>query len=171
MNNLEKNLIPRLQDTQKTIVVDLRNCAEGDLEEALRFTNLFLQERDVGRLEKKGGQNEILACPEPAPLADQPLILWINQATLGPAEMTTRVLQSMRNTKVIGHKTLGLAARQSFFPLSDGSGLVLTSAIYRPPDDHGELWQTGVTPDINLEAGAQSPDAYLEQTRKLIASR
>jgi carboxyl-terminal processing protease len=168
---LDKDLISSLKNSENTLVVDLRNCADGDLEEALRFMNLFLQKKDIGLLEKKGGQNEILACPEPAPLADIPLILWINQATLGPAEMTAHVLQSFRDTKIIGHKTLGLVARQRFFPLSDGTGLVLTSAIYRPSDDRGELWQVGVTPDIKMKADEQSPTAFMEQTRKLVTSR
>lgn len=171
VRNLKEVLIPRLKNAEDAIVLDLRNCAEGDFEEALRFTNLFLQAEDVGRLEKRGGQSEVLSCPESAPLADNRLILWINQATLGPAELAAYVLQSLRNTEIIGHKTLGLVAHQRFFPLSDGSGLVLTSAIYRPPDNSGELWQNGVTPDVTLEADEQSPEAFLEQTRKLIASR
>jgi carboxyl-terminal processing protease len=63
-----------------------------------------------------------------------------------------------------------LAAAQRFFPLEDGSGLVLTTAIFRPSSGE-QLWSKGLTPDIELEGGSMESGPYLEATRKLIASR
>jgi len=170
VDRLKAELVPQLQQANRPLVLDLRNCHDGTLEEALAFTNLFLQKDQIGSLEKRGGQKEPLSCPEAALLPDLPLVVWTNPATMGPAELAAFVLNQNRSARVIGHKTLGLAAQRRFFPLSDGSGLVLTSGIFRPAGG-GEFWEKGITPDVKLETDEQGYAAYLEHTRKLIVSR
>jgi carboxyl-terminal processing protease len=170
VDRLKAELIPRLKQTSQTLVLDLRNCHDGTLEEALAFTNLFLQKNRIGDLEKREGLRESLSCSEEPELPDLPLVIWTNQATMGPAELAAIVLNRNRNARIIGHQTLGLVARGRFFPLDDGTGLVLTSGVFRPAGG-GELWEKGISPDIKLETDEQGYTAYLEQTRKLIDSR
>jgi len=170
VDRLKAELIPRLKQTNRTLVLDLRNCHAGTLEEALAFTNLFLQKDGIGDLEKRGGLKESLSCSEEPELPDLPLVIWTNQATTGPAELAAIVLNRNRNARIIGHKTLGLVAQGRFFPLEDGTGLVLTLGVFHPAGG-GELWEEGISPDIKLETGEQGYAAYLEQTRKLIESR
>jgi carboxyl-terminal processing protease len=77
------------------------------------------------------------------------------------------VLKEHRKAEVMGRKTFGLAATQKFLPLEDGSGLVLTSAVFQPALGK-KLWYTGVTPSIQIEGDADSK-SYIEQTYKAIA--
>jgi carboxyl-terminal processing protease len=170
VDRLTSELVPRLLESDRHLVLDLRDCHDGTLEEALAFTNLFLQKDRVGSLKKRGGLEEPLSCPDPALIPHLPLVIWTNQATIGPAEIAAFVLNQNRSAGIIGHKTLGLAAQQSFFPLSDGSGVVLTSGVFLP-DQGDEFWENGITPDVKLEAEERSSAVYLEKTRKLISSR
>ncbi len=170
VDRLKAELVPQLRESNRPLVLDLRNCHDGTLEEALEFTNLFLQKTRIGSMEKRGGQTEPLSCPEAALLPDLSLVIWTNQATIGPAELAAFVLNQNRDAQVIGHKTLGLVAQRRYFPLTDGSGLVLTSGVFRPAGG-SKFWEEGITPDVALETEEHGYAAYLEQTRKLISSR
>ena len=170
VDRLRTELIPRLREKGQTLVLDLRNCHDGTLEEAIAFTNLFLQKDRIGHLEKRGGVEEPLSCPEEPALPETPLVIWVNQATMGPAELAATVLNRERDARIIGHKTLGLVAQRRFFLLDDGSGLVLTSGVFHPAGGEG-LWEKGISPDVKLEPEKQATADYIEQTRKLIESR
>jgi carboxyl-terminal processing protease len=170
VDRLRTELIPQLRETPQTLILDLRNCHDGTLSEAVAFINLFLQKDFIGHLEKRGGIEEPLSCPGEPALPEVPLVIWANQATMGPAELAALVLNRERDARIIGHKTLGLVAQRRFFPLDDGSGLVLTSGVFHP--EGGEaLWEKGISPDVKLEPEQQATADYLEQTRKLIESR
>ena len=170
VERLRTELIPRLRETRQTLVLDLRNCHDGTLEEAIAFSNLFLQKDRIGHLEKRGGVKEPLSCPEEPALPDLPLVIWVNQATMGPAELAALVLNRDRDARIIGHNTLGLVALGRFFPLDDGTGLVLTSGVFHPAGGE-EFWDKGISPDVELKADIQDTPSYLEQTLKLIGSR
>ncbi len=167
VERIDTDLVPLLKTAEEPLILDLRNCIEGNLEEAVRFINLFLHSKEIGRLERKGGRTEPVACLDPAKLESLRLLIWVNQATIGPAEAVVSVLKQQRQAKVIGHRTLGLAAQQRFFPLADGSGLVLTSAVFLP--DGGKLWQEGITPDVTLDPESQDRGAFMEKSRELLA--
>ena len=169
VNTIKEILLPQLKSHTKPLVLDMRNCHEGDLTEAFRFINLFIQKDNVGYLEKKGEIKQEVSCPEEAELESIPLIVWTNRATIGPAEAVASVLKEHRNAKVVGRKTPGLAAEQKFFPLEDGSGMVLTSAVFHPTSEK-KLWYVGISPDIQIEESADT-ESYLEQSYKVISTQ
>lgn len=167
VDEIKKNILSRIKVQQEPLILDLRNCAEGEIEEAQKFVNLFLQAKSIGYLEKKGDIIQSLSCQDKAELDELPLIIWTNQATLGPAEVVAGVLKKHKKAKIIGLPTLGLVAKQDFFPFEDGSGLVLTSAIYHL-DSENEVWHKGITPDHELKGSNHSLDVYLKETRRIL---
>lgn len=164
---MEEKILTNLKSQKDSLIVDLRNCHEGDIGEAVQFINLFLQKKSIGYFEKKNGVRNRLSCLKEAHLSHLPLVIWTNQATIGPAEIVATVLRSEKNAKIIGEQTLGLVAKQKLFTLEDGSGALLTSAIFHP-DSQDELWLKGVKPDINLPEDKRSKAAYLEETQKTL---
>jgi carboxyl-terminal processing protease len=169
VERLKKDLVERLKKSGKPLVLDMRNCNEGTLEQTAALINLFLNKDNIGYLEKSGGEKQTLACTQAAELPDLPLFIWTNQATMGPAEMAASVLHEHRGAKVLGAQTLGMVAQQQFFALEDGSGLVLTSAIFLPTSQTA-FWEKGLTPDVKIAVEDQTVSSYLQETRKL-ASR
>jgi carboxyl-terminal processing protease len=166
VDRIKQDILAQLKNTTKPLILDLRNCNEGTLPEAISVINLFLKKDDIGYLEKTEGEKQQLACSDAPELPNIPLIIWTNQATMGPSEMVASVLHEFRDAKVVGAQTLGLVAQQQFFALEDGSGLVLTSAIYYPASKE-EFWEKGLMPDVKIKAENQNTDAYLEESRKL----
>ena len=165
-----ENLLPSLKPKKETLIIDLRNCHEGKIEESLRFINLFLQSDKVGYFEDNNRTKEYLACSEPPELQDLPLILWTNNATIGPAEAVTGVLKDFQKAKIVGLKTPGLLAKQDFFPLEDGSALLLTSKIFFLRGGK-EMWLKGISPDTEILEKNPGSDLYLEKTYELLPKK
>lgn len=167
---LKKHVIPQLIKQTAPLILDLRDCHEGDIEEAQRFVNYFLKKEKIGYFEKKGKFKEFLSCLEPADIPTLPLIIWINQATIGPAEVVSAVLKKHRNATVIGSQTLGLVAKQQFFTLDDETGLVLTSAVFHLSPEE-KSWQKGLVPDIKLKKEDQSSSDFLKKTYEILRKK
>ena len=163
VKEVKEKIAPRLRSGKDKLILDLRNCYEGDVQEARELINLFLKSPQVGYFEKKGKHDEPLDCPDRAELEILPLVVWINQATLGPAEITAGVLQEFKRAKIIGSPTLGLTAKQNFFLFEDGSGLLITSGIFFLKSGK-KLWQNGIKPDILIKIEDQADSAYLEKS-------
>ncbi len=163
---LRKEAVPVLQRGKAPVILDLRDCREGDLDEALALANVFVKAGVVGRLERKGGVRQDLACPDDAPLARAPLAVWVNAATMGPGEIVAGILQEVRKAKVIGFPTLGLAGRREAFALEDGSLALLTSAVFSLPSGRS-LWEQGLEPDVLLMEPGAGDNTYLERTLPL----
>jgi C-terminal peptidase prc len=167
---LKKNILPGLKGKKKILILDLRTCWEGTIPEAIKFINLFLQKNNVGYFKGNNKEKEYISCQETAELKKLPLVIWTNQATIGPAEIVAGVLKNHAKAKVIGTRTPGLAAKQDFFLMEDGSGIVLTSAIFQL-NKNEELWQKGIEPDIKIDSTLQDSRAYLKETYKIIPNK
>lgn len=164
---LRKDILPRLRFSDKPLILDLRTCQEGTFEEARQFINLFLKSDSIGYLEKAGGKRDPLpALAEPL-LPNVPLLVWISQATLGPAEAVAAILKEKGRAKIVGLPTLGLAGQNEFFPLPDGTSLLLTTGVFSLQSG-AKLCGQGVEPDVYVEVEDLSSSAYLKKSISLL---
>jgi C-terminal peptidase prc len=166
---LKEKLFPISKTKEKPLVLDLRDCTEGDLEEAQKLLDIFVEDNESGYFENGQGTREALELQATGELADLPLIVWTNQATIGPAEVVAAVLKVYKKIKVIGFQTPGLVSKQDFIPLNDGSGLLLTSAIFHLKKSK-DFWEKGIEPDIKINVEDMTLSAYLKETQKLLAN-
>jgi carboxyl-terminal processing protease len=166
-NSFREKILPLLESQKETLIIDLRNCYEGELSEALQFANFFLQADEVGYLQDRAGNKKTLSCPQTPDLTELPIVIWTNSATFGPAEALAGILQEFRRAKIVGTKTPGLVAKQVFFPLEDGSALILTSEIFYLLEGK-EMWQKGITPDFKIEKQNPNSEDYLQNSTKLL---
>jgi len=168
VQKFKQEFLPMLKQGGNPLIVDLRDCAEGDIEEAQSFLNIFLRREEIGYFEKKGGLRDIVPLNDKPLLGELPLIVWTNKATMGPSEVVAGVLKEYRKAKIIGLETPGLVSHQELIPLEDGSGLLLTSAIFHLSEGKA-IWKKGIEPDVEIKIEAQTFHSYLEETKKLIA--
>ncbi len=163
VRTVKEKILSRLQSAKNPLILDLRNCYEGEIQEARRLINIFLKASKIGYFANKEDHKEYLGCPDNAELEKLPLVVWTNQATYGPAEIVAGVLQEFKRAKIIGLQTPGLAAKQKFFRLEDGSGLLLTSGIFHLISGE-KLWEKGVKPDVKIKMEEQSDSIYLKKS-------
>jgi len=167
VEEIAASILPRVKAKNLPLILDLRNCHDGDYEEMQRFTNLFLRASNIGFLESRTGKKEILSCPDSPKLANIPLFIWTNQATMGPAEAAAAVLKEQSRATIIGFRTSGLTAQQKFIRLEDGSGILLTAAVFNLGAKK-KIWGEGLEPDVKIEGMDQSQNTYLQKTQGLL---
>ena len=139
-----------------SLVLDLRGVATGDVAEAVKVAELFL---DGGLVTKLAGRSvpEKSWNADPARRAwDGPLALLIDSATAGPAEILAAALADAGRGQLVGQRTFGRAAVQKVVALPRG-GLVLTVARYSSPKGavlHGK----GVEPTTAVKPAEREED-------------
>jgi carboxyl-terminal processing protease len=116
------------------LVLDLRNDPGGVVEAALDTASLFLKPGQT--ILTLRGRN-VLEKSEAVPATAQPygfkLAVLINARTASAAEIVTGALQDHDRATVLGEPSYGKGLVQSVFPLSEGTGLALTTALYYTP--------------------------------------
>ncbi len=163
VSGIRKEILPDLKKDRTPLVIDLRHCNEGDFGGAQAFVNLFVRARSVGYFGKKGGITKPVSGPATPFAPDLDLVVWIGPATMGAAEFVAGILQEVKKVKVIGLPTLGLVAKREHFRLKDGSSVLLTSEVFSLPSGRS-LWERGIRPDENIQAGLFDNKAYIEKT-------
>ena len=164
---VKRDVVPALKGLKSPLVLDLRDCQDGTIDEAAKLVNLFVKAADVGRFEGRDGAKETVACPAAAELGSIPLVVWIAAGTTGPAEFAAGVLQEVRKAKVVGFKTAGLVGRTTLFPLKDDSAVLLTSGVFALPSGR-KLWDDGLVPDAAIPVDKLNDKTYLEKTLPLL---
>jgi carboxyl-terminal processing protease len=158
----------KLKGMQKTgskkILLDLRDVAAGDMDEATRLANLLLKNGTIATLEgQKFPKQVFTADPSKAVQATAPVVVLVNRGTAGPAELVAGALLDNKRADVVGEKTFGEGAQQKTFELPDGAALILSVAKYESPSGK-KLQDEGVTPDVLVASGPDEADGVDEDT-------
>ena len=134
------------------LVLDLRNDPGGLLDQAVKVSEHFIEEGKLivytegrekdskMRFHSRGGQKE----------PDYPIIALINSGSASAAEIVAGALQDHKRAVVMGTQSFGKGSVQTIIPLSDNSGLRLTTARYFTPNGRS-IQAKGITPDISVE--------------------
>jgi carboxyl-terminal processing protease len=136
----------------KGLVLDLRNDPGGLLDQAVRVCEHFVDEGKLivyteGRekdsqmrfTSRKGGKE-----------GGYPIVVLINSGSASASEIVAGCLQDHKRAVVMGTQSFGKGSVQTIIPLSDNSGLRLTTARYFTPSGRS-IQAKGITPDITAE--------------------
>lgn len=135
----------------KGLVLDLRNNPGGLLSQAIEVSDLFLNSGLIvstkGRI---SSQNITATAHTDKKSRTYPIIALINSGSASAAEIVAGALQDNKRALVLGTRSFGKGSVQTILPLSDGSGLRLTTARYYTPSGKS-IQSSGIVPDIELE--------------------
>ncbi|MDD8021327.1 MAG: S41 family peptidase [Acidobacteriota bacterium] len=166
-NELKKALngfLNKNKQKNKAVILDFRNCSAGDYSEAKNLINLFVKSDEAGYYEKKGVKENLILNDEPL-FPELSLIIWVNQATMGPAELIAACLHELRGATVIGLETPGLVAQRGNYPLDDGSLVLLVTSVFTLKSGQ-KLLNNSLPVDIKLTYSDKIDQAYLDKTRE-----
>ncbi len=130
------------------LILDLRNNPGGLLEQAVAVSDLFLNKGLIVYTEGRETESQLefsahAAGTEP----DYPLIVLINGGSASASEIVAGALQDHSRAIILGEQSFGKGSVQTIIPLSDKSGLRLTTARYFTPSGRS-IQALGITPDI-----------------------
>lgn len=142
-------------DRSHTLVLDLRQCAKGSMEEAAAVAGLLGAKETFGTLQEAGKPDRPVAVVgSGTPFAR--LALLMGRSSLGASEVLATCLKK-GGAKVFGEKTLGLGVERSRFPLKQGGAVELVSRRWLGAGGE-KLDRQGVAPDQVLRL-ADADDA------------
>lgn len=141
-----------LKKGAKSIVLDLRGSAGGDLKEGVQVADYFLKSGTIAKT--IGRKDKVLVTAEAKPendLTDLPVVVIVDRTTAGASEVIAAAILENQRGDVVGERTVfGMGSEQELFPLDDGSAFLLTVARYASPN--GKIFMTeGVTPNVEVK--------------------
>jgi carboxyl-terminal processing protease len=116
------------------LVLDLRNNPGGLLTSALYTLSLFLPpETKLVTVRGRSVQEKVETVPKTATPYTFPMAVLINGKSASASEIVSGALQDHDRATIIGEPSFGKGLVQSVYPLSQGAGLALTTALYYTP--------------------------------------
>jgi len=143
----------------KKILLDLRNCAEGDESEGVAVANLFLNHGTITYLQGQKFPREAFNADPAKAITSLPVAVLVNKGTAGAAEIVAAAILENARGDVVGDKTFGDGSVQKTIDLPDGGALILSVAKYYSPSGKA-IQDAAITPNV-LVADADdaiSPD-------------
>lgn len=151
----------------KGLVLDLRNDPGGLLDQAVKVADHFIEEGLIVYTEgrekdsrmqfsaRKGGTEPIY-----------PMVILINGGSASASEIVAGALQDHKRAVIMGTQSFGKGSVQTIIPLTDDSGLRLTTARYYTPNGRS-IQAKGITPDIVVERAeiqsAEKKDGHIRE--------
>jgi carboxyl-terminal processing protease len=146
------------------LVLDLRWCPGGYLNEAVEVADLFVGDQVIATVKMRHREDTIYRGNEGSVFGAIPLVVLVNGDTLGGAEMIAAALQDHGRALVVGQRTRGKASIQTPLALgSDQFSFKVTSGTFSRPSgknlhrhpESGPRDDWGVRPDVDCRL---SPD-------------
>ena len=140
-----------------SLILDLRNNPGGLLNSAVDVSSQFLP---AGKLvvyikDKAGEKTEYKTGGNRPSYDNVTMVVLVNQGSASASEIVAGALKDWRRAVILGVQTFGKGSVQSVIPLSDGSGLRLTTARYYTPSGTS-IQSKGIVPDIAVKIEAKN---------------
>ena len=138
-----------------SLVLDLRNDPGGLLNSAIDVTSQFLPKAKLVVYTKTRSGDKQEYFTDDNEHFTLPMIVLVNQGSASASEIVAGALKDWNRAVILGTVTFGKGSVQTVIPLSDGSGLRLTTAKYYTPKGKS-IQGTGITPDIIVKLEAKN---------------
>jgi carboxyl-terminal processing protease len=135
----------------KGIILDLRDNPGGLLTQAIGVSDVFLESGAIVSTKGRISEQDIVeSATKSASDRTCPMVVVVSVGSASASEIVAGALQDNKRALILGTKTFGKGSVQTIVPLSDGSGLRLTTARYYTPSGRS-IQVSGIDPDIELE--------------------
>jgi len=154
----DEDLIKALESLKKEnggslrgLVLDLRNDPGGLLEQAVKVADHFVAEGLIVYTEGRDPESKMrFTARKGDKELGYPMVVLINGGSASASEIVAGALQDHNRAVILGTQSFGKGSVQTIIPLSEESGLRLTTARYFTPKGRS-IQAKGITPDIVVE--------------------
>jgi len=133
------------------VVLDLRNNPGGLLNQAVKIADRFISSGLIVSIKgRDDGDNIVFRAKKSKTIVEYPLVVLANAGSASASEIVAGAIQDHHRGVIMGSPTFGKGSVQTIIPLSDGSGLRLTTALYYTPSGRS-IQAEGIKPDIEID--------------------
>ena len=134
-----------------SLIIDIRNNGGGIVDEAIDIAEMMTDKGQTLLIESdKNGDEEVITSEKDKTIT-MPIVLLVNEYSASASEILAGILkENVENATLIGNTTYGKGVIQTLYPLTDGSGIKITTNEYFTPN-HNKINKIGVEPDIKID--------------------
>ena len=153
-SNTGQDLVKALREMESKkelqgLVLDLRNNPGGLLSQAVRVADEFLDAGLIVSIKSRDKKEQKSVAHKNKESRTYPMVALVNGGSASASEIVAGALQDNKRDLILGSTTFGKGSVQTLFPLTDGSGLRLTTALYYTPKGRS-IQASGIEPDIEV---------------------
>jgi carboxyl-terminal processing protease len=131
-------------------ILDLRSNPGGVLDAGIAIARMWIPEGTIVSVQERNNPKEIVSANHQA-LTIKPLVVIVDQNSASASEVLCAALQDNKRAVLVGTTTFGKGLVQSFEPLNDNSGVLVTIAKYFTPNGQN-IHKIGIKPNVFAEA-------------------
>ncbi len=133
------------------LILDLRNNPGGILNGAVGVSDAFLDGGRIVYTEGRLDEAQVDYDASPGDVLDGvPMVVLVNRGSASASEIVAGALQDHGRAIVMGQNSFGKGSVQTILPLTEQTGIKLTTARYFTPDGRS-IQDEGIEPDIRLD--------------------
>lgn len=156
--DIDKDITKALEKAQKDlknklsgIVIDVRNNPGGLLDQAVKVSDLFLEQGEIVSTRSRNEEDTIKYSATAGDIAQGlPIVVMINEGSASAAEILSGALQDHHRAVILGEKSFGKGSVQTVIPLRNNAAMRITTARYYTPSGRS-IQAKGIEPDVRVK--------------------
>ena len=156
--DIDKDITKALEKAQKDlknklsgIVIDVRNNPGGLLDQAVKVSDLFLEQGEIVSTRSRNEEDTIKYSATAGDIAQGlPIVVMINEGSASAAEILSGALQDHHRAVILGEKSFGKGSVQTVIPLRNNAAMRITTARYYTPSGRS-IQAKGIEPDVKVK--------------------
>ena len=132
------------------LILDLRGNPGGLLDEAIKVSDLFLDEVVVVFTKDRTNKSKLYRAKYGQIIKGTPIVVLVNNGSASASEIVAGALQDNKRAIIIGSKTFGKGSVQTIIEFDDGNAMKLTTSRYYTPNGDS-IQAKGIIPDIEID--------------------
>lgn len=132
------------------LILDLRGNPGGLLDEAIKVSDLFLDEVVVVFTKDRTNKSKLYRAKYGQIIKGIPIVVLVNNGSASASEIVAGALQDNKRAIIIGSKTFGKGSVQTIIEFDDGNAMKLTTSRYYTPNGDS-IQAKGIIPDIEID--------------------
>ncbi|MBQ4400037.1 MAG: S41 family peptidase [Alphaproteobacteria bacterium] len=156
--DIDENISKAVKDTQSKlkgkltgIVIDVRNNPGGLLDQAVKVSDLFLEQGEIVSTRSRNEEDTVKYSATPGDIANNlPIVIMINEGSASAAEILAGAMQDHHRAIILGEKSFGKGSVQTVIPLRNNGAMRITTARYYTPSGRS-IQAKGIEPDVEVK--------------------
>jgi carboxyl-terminal processing protease len=137
--------------TLKGLIIDLRDDPGGLVDQAVNVCNHFIDDGLIVYTEGRAPDAKMKFYARKGNKEPHyPIVVLINGGSASASEIVAGAMQDHNRAVIMGTQSFGKGSVQTIMPISEDSGLRLTTALYYTPKGRS-IQAKGIVPDITVE--------------------